>query len=406
MGPKAQAVTGELIEAFTKPYESSNGARANGAGGAGGAAAASDLGRANVMVDLPADEQALRREFARRTWSDGLPVIAPTEERVEAMLEYCDRDPLEVLGVIAPRRGEATVQATAVCAVMAGCEPRMFPALVAAVQGIGREEFNVSGVNATTHPNTVMMLLNGPIAREIGAHGGMGCFGPTFETNATLGRALRLVQLNIGGATPGLGDRATQGTPAKFTFCFAENEAESPWAPFQTTRGFSAEDSTVTVYACEAPHNIEDHGSNTGLGIMQTVVGSMGQAGSNNILARGDTLLAVTPEHAAVLAGDGWDREKMREHIFELARFPADHLSVEFIDHINERIDPETPTFLKDSRLPIAANRESIHIIVAGGPGKHSSWMPGFGDMSLPQTVAITNRHGEPVRSIEELRRG
>ena len=399
---KAQAVTSELIEAFTKPYASSNGARANGAGGA---AAASGLGRESVMLDVPADEQALRREFSRRTWSDGLPVIAPTEERVEAMLEYCDRDPLEVLGVIAPRRGEATVQATAVCAVMAGCEPRMFPALVAAVQGIGREEFNISGVNATTHPNTVMMLLNGPIAREIGAHGGMGCFGPTFETNATLGRALRLVQLNIGGATPGHGDRATQGTPAKFTFCVAENEAESPWAPFQTTRGFSAEDSTVTVYACEAPHNIEDHGSNTGLGIMQTVVGSMGQAGSNNILARGDTLLALTPEHAAVIAGDGWDREKMREYIFELARFPADHLSVEFIDHINERIDPETPTFLNDSRLPIVANRESIHIFVAGGPGKHSSWMPGFGDMSLPQTVAITNRDGVPVRSIEELRR-
>ena len=399
---KAQAVTDELIEAFTRPYASSNGARANGAGGA---AAASGLGRESVMLDVPADEQALRREFSRRTWSDGLPVIAPTEERVEAMLEYCDRDPLEVLGVIAPRRGEATVQAVAVCAVMAGCEPRMFPALVAAVQGIGREEFNISGVNATTHPNTVMMLLNGPIAREIGAHGGMGCFGPTFETNATLGRALRLVQLNIGGATPGHGDRATQGTPAKFTFCVAENEAESPWAPFQTTRGFSAEDSTVTVYACEAPHNIEDHGSNTGLGIMQTVVGSMGQAGSNNILARGDTLLALTPEHAAVIAGDGWDREKMREYIFELARFPADHLSVEFIDHINERIDPETPTFLNDSRLPIVANRESIHIFVAGGPGKHSSWMPGFGDMSLPQTVAITNRDGVPVRSIEELRR-
>ena len=199
---KAQAVTSELIEAFTRPYASSNGARANGAGGA---AAASGLGRESVMLDVPADEQALRREFSLRNWSDGLPVIAPTEERVEAMLEYCDRDPLEVLGVIAPRRGEATVQATAVCAVMAGCEPRMFPALVAAVQGIGREEFNISGVNATTHPNTVMMLLNGPIAREIGAHGGMGCFGPTFETNATLGRALRLVQLNIGGATPGHG---------------------------------------------------------------------------------------------------------------------------------------------------------------------------------------------------------
>lgn len=403
MTPKAQAVTTQLIEAFTKPYVGSNGASANRTSSNG--ASPTNLGRENILLDMPADAQALRKEFSRRTWSDGLPIIAPTEERVEAMLEYCDRDPLEVLGIIAPRQGEATVQAVAVCAVMAGCEPRMFPALVAAVQGIGRPEFNISGVNATTHPNTVLMMLNGPLAKEMGAHSGMGLFGPTFETNATLGRALRLVQLNIGGATPGHGDRATQGTPAKFTFCFAENESESPWAPFQTTRGFTAEESTVTVYACEAPHNIEDHGSNTGLGIMQTVVGSMGQAGSNNILSRGDTLLALTPEHAAVIHSDGWTREKMQEYIFEQARFPADHLSVEFIDHINERIDPDTPTFVKDSRLPIAADRESIHIVVAGGPGKHSSWMPGFGDMSYPQTVAITNRDGEPVHSLEELRR-
>ena len=407
MTAKAQAVTTELLEAFTTPYSTDHGARGDvsGNGASGNGAAPSTLGRDSLLLDLPADAQALRKEFARRTWSDGLPIIAPTEERVEAMLEYCDRDPLEVLGVIAPRQGEATVQAVAVCAVMAGCEPEMFPALVAAAQGIGRPEFNISGVNATTHPNTVMMLLNGPLAREIGVHSGMGCFGPTYEANATLGRALRLVQINIGGATPGHGDRATQGTPAKFTFCVAENEAESPWAPFQTTRGFSAEDSTVTVYACEAPHNIEDHGSNTGLGIMQTVVGSMGQAGSNNILARGDTLLALTLEHAAVIHGDGWTREQMQEYIFEHARFPADRLSVEFINHINERIDPDTPTFVKDSRLPIAADRESIHIIVAGGPGKHSSWMPGFGDMSYPQTVAISNRDGAPVRNLEELRR-
>ena len=423
MTAKAQEVTDQLIEAFTKPYSSSNGARANGASGStasdstashsaashsaasDGGAAPANLGRESVLLDLPADAQALRKEFARRTWSDGLPVIAPTEQRVEAMLEYCDRDPLEVLSVIAPRQGEATVQAVAVCAVMAGCEPRMFPALVAAAQGIGRPEFNISGVNATTHPNTVLMLLNGPLARAMGAHGGMGLFGPTFETNATLGRALRFVQLNIGGATPGLGDRATQGTPAKFSFCFAENEAESPWAPFQTTRGFSAEDSTVTVYACEGPHNIQDHGSNTGLGIMQTIVGSMGQAGSNNIFSRGDALLALTPEHAAVIHGDGWTREKMQEYIFERARFPADRLSVELIDHINERIDPDAPTFLKDWLIEIVDNRESIHIIVAGGPGKHSSWMPGFGDMSYPQTVAITDRDGQPVRSLEELRR-
>jgi hypothetical protein len=395
---KGRAAVEELLPLFTKPITAEGASDGYDPG-------ESRQGRASLLVPLPSDPAALRREFARRGWSDGLPVIPPTPDRVEAMLEYTDRDPLDVIGVISPRQGEATVEAIAIAAVLAGCEPQMLPVLIAAVEGMTRDAFNISGVNATTHPCTVMVLVNGPIAREVGIHSSSGCFGPTFEANATIGRAMRLLQLNIGGASPGHGDRSTQGTPAKFSFCAAENEAESPWPPFQTTRGFSAEDSTVTVYACEAPHNIEDHGSNTGLGVMQTVVGSMGQAGSNNILSRGDTLLALCPEHAGLLSNDGWTRRQMQEYIFEHARFPASRVSDELLYHFNERIDPDHATFERDSMLPIAENVESVHVIVAGGPGKHSSWMPGFGNMSYPQTVAIADRNGRPVRSIEELKR-
>src|SRR5690606_8078617 len=145
----------------------------------------------------------------------------------------------------------------------------------------------VAGVNATTHPAAAFVLVSGPIARELGIHHGPGCFGPGFQANAAIGRAVRLVLLNIGGATPGGGDRATQGTPAKFAFCAAEDEDANPWGPYHVARGHPSEASTVTVAACEGPHNIQDHGSNTGLGILQTVAGAMGQAGSNNILARG-----------------------------------------------------------------------------------------------------------------------
>ena len=399
---KAGAAVEELFRAITAPIAGAGAPSGNGTAATDDAAG---RGRLADLLELPADQAALRADVSRRGWSDGLPVIAPTEERVAAMLEYSDRDPDEVLGVIAPRQGEATVHAVAVNAVMAGCEPRMLPILIAAVQGITRPEFNISGVNATTHPTAVAILVNGPIGREVGVHSGAGCFGPTFDANATIGRAMRLIQLNVGGASPGQGDRATMGTPAKFSLCFAENEEASPWEPFHTTRGFAADDSTVTVLASEAPHNIEDHGSNTAMGILQTVVGSISQAGSNNILSRGDLLLVLTKEHADVIVAEGWDRPRMQEFLFRESGFPVDQLSDEFLVHINERIDPETPTFAPGSKYTIAEDQGSIHIIVAGGVGKHSAWLPSFGNMSRMQTVAISDRDGNPVRSVEELRR-
>ena len=348
-------------------------------------------GRPADTVELPADPLALSRAFAERGWSDGLPVIPPTEERVLAMLAGAGRDPLEVLGILPPRRGEATVHAVAVNAVLAGCEPAHLPVLIAAVQAIAHPEFNLSAVNATTHPVALFVLVSGPIARELGVHGGSGCFGPTFPANAAIGRAMRLIQLNIAGASPGRGDRATQGTPAKFAFCATENLAESPWAPFQTTRGLGPDDNGVTIFGCEGPHNIQDHGSNTALGVMQTIVGAMGQAGSNNILARGSPVLAFGPEHAATVAGDGWSREDVQAYVYEHARYSLGELSdAHFVfiqDHTTQGVP--VPPFPRDAMAPIADDPESIHVIVAGGPGKHSSWFPTFGGMTRPVTVAI-----------------
>ena len=370
------------------------------------AAAAPGLGEPATLVDLPEDPGELHEAFAARGWSDGLPVVPPTEQRVEAMLAYSDRDRREVLAVLPPRRGEATVEAVAINAVLAGCEPRQLPLLIAAVRGIAEPEFNLSGINATTHPCAVLILVNGPIGRELGVHGGPGCYGPGFRANATIGRAMRLLLLNVAGASPGLGDRATQGTPAKFALCLAEHEEASPWAPFQTTRGFAPEDSTVTVAACEGPHNIQEHGSNTALGVLQTVAGALGQAGSNNILSRGEPLLALGPEHAATIAAEGWTREGVQEYLHEHARYPAARLSPEFLEAVNVRIEPGSglDPFPADALLPIVNSPELLHIFVAGGPGKHSSWLPTFGQQTEPVTTAIADRHGRPLRGVEELR--
>ena len=349
-------------------------------------------GRRAATVEAPADVAALSREFAARGWSDGLPIVPPTEARVAAMLAGApDRDPLEVAGILPPRRGEATVHAIAVNAVMAGCAPEHLPVLLAAVRAVAHPEFNLSGVNATTHPVSLFLLVSGPAAERLGVHGGAGCFGPGFPANATLGRALRLIQLTIAGAWPGRGDRATQGTPAKLAFCAAENATQSPWPPFHTTRGLAPQESAVTVFGCEGPHNIQDHGSNTALGTMRTIAGAMGQAGSNNILARGSPVLAFGPEHAATVAAEGWSREDVQRYLFEHARYPLAELSDEFFgavqDHVSQGVP--VPPFARDALAPIADGPESIHVIVAGGPGKHSCWLPTFGGMTRPVTVPL-----------------
>jgi hypothetical protein len=351
-------------------------------------------GRAAALLDLPADPAVFSAECARRSWSDGLPVIPPTEARVAAMLRGATRDPLEVIGVLPPRQGEATVQAVAINAVMAGCEPRHLPLVLAAVQGMTSPEFNLDAINATTHPCGVFVLVSGPAARAAGVHGGAGCFGPGFGANLTIGRAVRLVLLNVAGAWPGRGDRATQGTPAKIAFCATEREDASPWEPFHTTRGLGANDLAVTVFACEGPHNIQDHGSNTGEGVLQTIVGAMGQAGSNNILSLGEPILALGPEHAATIAADGYSRRDVQQYIYEHARYPAERVSPEFRTMVAERIQGGDAPRGHEPQLAIADGPDQIHIIVAGGPGKHSAWMPTFGAMTRPVTVPVA----EPVR--------
>ena len=344
-----------------------------------------ELGRLAGQVDLPEDVAAFSLEAQRRGWSDGLPLIPPTEARVEAMLAGVPQDPLSVVGVLSPRQGEATVHAIAVNAVMAGCRPAQLPIVVAAIAGLADPAFNLPGVNATTHPCGVFVLVSGPAARAAGVHGGAGCFGPAHPANVAIGRAVRLVLLNVAGATPGRGDRATQGTPAKLAFCATEREDASPWPPFHTTRGLRAGDSAVTVFAAEAPHNIQDHASNTAEGVLRTVAGAMGQAGSNNLWLGGEPLLAFGPEHAATVAAEGWTREQVQAYLYAQARYPSDRLSPEFRELVSLRrqaIDAAQP-------LPIADAPESIHIIVAGGPGKHSSWMPSFGDMTRPVTTPL-----------------
>jgi hypothetical protein len=210
------------------------------------------------------------------------------------------RDGSRSLGPMPPVWRRATLEKLAVNAVMAGCEPAAFPIIVAAVEAMLDPTFNLYGVQATTHPVAPLLIVNGPYGRKIGLHGGSGCFGPGFRANATLGRAIRLILLNVGGAWPGRYDMATQGSPAKLAYCIAENEEASPWGPL-------CKGDVVTVYGGEGPHNVNDHISTTAAGILANVADTAISLGSNVglVLLAGAAARGARPEHAATIAGDG-----------------------------------------------------------------------------------------------------
>ena len=316
--------------------------------------------------------------FYERGWTDGLPIIPPTEERVKWMLSGCNWEPQELVAVLPPRLAAATVEKIAINAVMAGCLPDYLPVIIAAVKAVAEEKFGLLGGQTTTHSCGVLIVVNGPIARKIGINSRGNAFGPGVRANATIGRALNLILLNIGGGIPGQIDKSTQGQPSKYTYCVAENEEDSPWKPFHVERGFRPEDSTVTVFAAEGPHNINDHDSTTGVGILKTAAATMATAGNNNLIfLSGEPILMFGPEHAATIARDGFSKEQVRDFIYENARLPLKMLSEEHIQY-RRKSRERYGEFVDSETIPLA-KREDIIVMVAGGAGKHSCFIPTFG---------------------------
>jgi hypothetical protein len=315
------------------------------------------------------DPIAILEEFTSRNWGDGLPIVAPTEERVQRMLG--GRDGAKSLGMMPPLWRQATLEKLAVNAVMAGCEPRAFPIIVAAVEAMLDRAFNLYGVQATTHPVAPLLIVNGPYGREVGLHGGSGCFGPGFRANATIGRAIRLILLNVGGAWPGRYDMATQGSPAKFSYCIAENEAASPWAPM-------ASGDTVTVYGGEPPHNVNDHVSTTAAGILTTVSDTAVSLGSNVgwYFSQSQLLVVLGPEHARTIAGEGFTRADVQRFVYEQARLPLGQLKLAGMWGMHDW--PAWMNAVADPRalMPQVPSPEDIYVVVAGGSGKHSAVVP------------------------------
>lgn len=329
-----------------------------------------------LVRELTLPEEEVYAEFVRREWCDGLPIVSPTPERVRAMLGGAD--PAESLGLMPPLWRECTLEKLAVNAVMAGCEPACFPAIVAAVQAMLDPAFNLYGVQATTHPVAPLAIVNGPYARAIGLHAGSGCFGPGFRANATIGRAIRLILMNVGGAWPGRHDMATQGSPAKFSYCIAEREDASPWEPLSVSLGFRPEQSVVTVFGGEAPHNVNDHVSTTAVGILNNVADVATTLGSNVgwYFSQSQLLVVLGPEHAATIAADGFTRADVQRFVFEHARMPLGRLKLGGMWGIHDWPLWMQKVTDESVMLPQVPGPEDVLVMVAGGSGKHSAVVP------------------------------
>lgn len=342
---------------------------------------------AAALLEIAEDSpEAVAALYEQHGWGDGLPLVAPTPERVDAMLAALGPvDPDEVLATLPPRDGEATRRVLAVNAVLAGCRPEHLVVLVSAVRALARPEVNLRGVNATTHPVAPLLVVHGEVAETAGYNGGVGAFGPGNVANAATGRAVRLVLLHVAGAVPGPGDASTQGGPAKYSYCVAENLAASPWAGYAASVGVDAP-SAVTVHCGEAPHNFHDMESDTPARILDKCASAMASLGQNNApISQGEYFVALCPEHAATIASHGWSRADVASYLFERARVPTRVLRAAFD---NLAWEPWMHALDDDAPVPMTAHPGNIRVFVCGGPGKHSSVVSSWG-MTRSVTVPV-----------------
>lgn len=363
------------------------------------------LGKTGASIEVENDYVVINDLYHNRGWTDGFPIIPPTVKLVEEMLSYCDRPWGRPIAKIAPRYGEATPIRLATNAVMAGCRPEYFPVVVAAIEALCEEPFNLYGLQATTHLVSPLIIVNGPIARELGVNSGYNALGSGCRSNATIGRAVRLSLVNIGGAQSGAGDMATFGSPAKYSYLAAENEADSPWEPLHVERGFSGEASTVTVIGAECPHNVNDHQSITGIGILKMIAGTMATTGNNDVYnIEPHPLIVIGPEHAKTIAADGFSKADVKRYIFEnavlpLQRFSRENIERRFLVTYKDRYGDAN----SNVPVPMVQRAEDMLVVVIGGPGKHSAVIPTFG-VTVPITREIRLANGKSAGSVEEFK--
>ena len=361
------------------------------------------------------DPIAFQEYFYERGWTDGLPVVPPTPERVSQFLEYVGLEPDHVISTIPTRNRQITTEKVAINCVMAGCLPEFMPVVIAILEAMSIPDFAFHASITSTGGSAQFIVVNGPIRDQLAMNSDTNVLGPGNRANSTIGRALRLIIMNIAGAKPGVLDKSTQGHGGKYSFCMAEAEENSPWEPFHVENGFSKNESTVTVFAAEAPHSIQNHLSGDPGELMLCIAKEMASMGAFSL---GQSGLILSPEHAGIIAKSGWSKKKIKEFIFEnttlsladLKRYGK--IGVKELDVLKDDDVKDWPKRPGDEQLiektirmegPLMESDESIMIqrglfpedilmVVAGGmAGGHSAFVPSWsrGRASLFQTKLI-----------------
>ncbi len=341
------------------------------------------------LLEAANEEAALEQLHAARC-TDGLPVVIPTQARVDRMVLAGGMDATLSLGEMGPLGGVATVEKIAVAAVMAGCLPDYFPVVLAACRAICQPAFDLAEMQSTTHCIAPLIIINGPAIAACGMVSGFGLMGPGHRANASIGRALRLAMINIGGARPGESDMALHGSPAKFTFCIAEDESASPFPPLHTSLGYRADQSVATVVGVEGPHSVFFTGDaddpQSAQRLLNALAASMASTGCNNMNLGGTAamVLVLNPDHARLLAGAGFSREDLQCELAARAVVPR-----RVLEALNTRMlmgagDP----------LPALRNPANLHVLTAGGSGLYSMLMPSWcagphGNVAVHQEIEM-----------------
>jgi hypothetical protein len=333
------------------------------------------------LADPELDADAIEELFARGV-TDGLPVVPPTRARVDRAVAATGRAAGELIALVPPNYGRATVEKVAVNAVMAGCRPEYLPVVLAAVEAVCDDAFDLHGVSATTNAPSPLIVVNGPVRATLDINCAAGVFGSGWRANATIGRALRLVCVNLGGATPGVVSMSTLAHPGRYTYCIGEHEEASPWESLAVEHGFTREQSTVALLAADAPLGVYGQRARAPEDLLATLAASMAVVSHHKMTHWGDTLLVLSPEHAKIPGDAGWTKADVRRWLWERLRRPVRELlpgkdgGEGLPEHVLAKFkEPEREATL----IPKFRSPDNIKILVAGGSaGRFSAIVPGW----------------------------
>jgi hypothetical protein len=318
---------------------------------------------------------ALIEAYFDRGFTDGLPVVPPTEESIAAMLAAGGLHGDEVLGEIAGRNTVVPADKVAVNAVMAGCRPEYMPVVVAAVRALCHPQFAYHGPASSTGGSAIVIIVNGPIAARLGINAGNNAFGQGTRANATIGRAVRLAMMNVMNTRPGLLDRATLGNPGKYAFCFAENEEDHPWEPLHVERGLRTDQSAVTVYASNSLYQVYNQLASTPEPLLLCFADALSNLGIPNMKGFNQALLVFAGEHSEIFRKSGWSKGDVRAFLIAHARRRvADWKRAARLPGDVEPADESTWRALFE-------NPDDLLLVCAGGrAGSWSACLPGWGN--------------------------